>query len=89
MTEPAPIIVPRENVNDESATLVAWTVAAGAHVAPGQPVAQIETSKAVVDLLAPARGVLHPRVRAGRRSRSAPCSAGSSPRGPPPCPTLL
>jgi pyruvate/2-oxoglutarate dehydrogenase complex dihydrolipoamide acyltransferase (E2) component len=65
MTEPAPIIVPRENVNDESATLVVWIVAAGAHVAPGQPVAQIETSKAVVDLLAPARGVLHPRVRAG------------------------
>jgi pyruvate/2-oxoglutarate dehydrogenase complex dihydrolipoamide acyltransferase (E2) component len=65
MTEPTPITVPRENVNDESATLVAWTVTAGAHVASGQPVAQIETSKAVVDLLAPAGGVLHPRVRAG------------------------
>jgi 2-oxoglutarate dehydrogenase E2 component (dihydrolipoamide succinyltransferase) len=65
MTEPTPIIVPRENVNDESATLVAWTVAAGTHVTPGQQVAQIETSKAVVDLVAPAGGVLHPRVRAG------------------------
>ena len=65
MTEPTPIVVPRENVNDESATLVAWAVMAGAHVAPGQVVAQIETSKAVVDLLAPAAGVLHPRVCAG------------------------
>ena len=89
MTEPTPIIVPRENVNDESATLVAWTIAAGAHVAPGQPVAQIETSKAVVDLLAPAGGVLHPKVRAGRTSPSAPCSAGSLPRRPCPRPTPL
>ena len=65
MTEPTPIVVPRENVNDESATLVAWTVAAGAHVTAGQPIAQIETSKAVMDLAAPAGGVLRPNARAG------------------------
>jgi 2-oxoglutarate dehydrogenase E2 component (dihydrolipoamide succinyltransferase) len=65
MTESTPIVVPRENVNDESATLVAWTVAEGAHVVPGQPVVQIETSKAVVDLPAPAGGMLHPIARAG------------------------
>jgi 2-oxoglutarate dehydrogenase E2 component (dihydrolipoamide succinyltransferase) len=65
MTEPTPIVVPRENVNDESATLVAWVVAEGAHVVPGQPVAQIETSKAVVDLPAPAGGVLRPAAHAG------------------------
>jgi 2-oxoglutarate dehydrogenase E2 component (dihydrolipoamide succinyltransferase) len=65
MTEPAPIVVPRENVNDESATLVAWTVAAGAHVVAGQVVVQIETSKAVVDLTAPAGGVLQPAAHAG------------------------
>jgi pyruvate/2-oxoglutarate dehydrogenase complex dihydrolipoamide acyltransferase (E2) component len=65
MTESTPIVVPRENVNDESATLVAWAVADGAHVEPGQPVVQIETSKAVVDLPAPAGGVLRPRARAG------------------------
>ena len=71
MTEPTPIVVPRENVNDESATLIAWTIAPGARVAPGQPVAQIETSKAVIDLLAPAGGVLHPKVprRRGRSHR--------------------
>jgi pyruvate/2-oxoglutarate dehydrogenase complex dihydrolipoamide acyltransferase (E2) component len=65
MSEPTPIVVPRENVNDESATLVAWTVAEGSRVAPGQPIAQIETSKAVVDLPAPAGGILRPRARAG------------------------
>jgi pyruvate/2-oxoglutarate dehydrogenase complex dihydrolipoamide acyltransferase (E2) component len=65
MTAPTPIVVPRENVNDESATLVAWTIAPGAHVTPGQPVAQIETSKAVMDLVAPTDGILHPKVRAG------------------------
>ena len=37
----------------------------GEHVAPGQPIAQIETSKAVVDLPAPAGGVLRPQARAG------------------------
>src|SRR5207302_1264183 len=50
---------------DESATLVAWSVAAGMRVASGQPIAQIETSKAVVDLPPPAGGFLRPRVRAG------------------------
>jgi 2-oxoglutarate dehydrogenase E2 component (dihydrolipoamide succinyltransferase) len=65
MSEPTPIVVPRENVNDESATLVAWSVAEGARVAPGQPIAQIETSKAVVELAAPTGGVLRPGARAG------------------------
>jgi pyruvate/2-oxoglutarate dehydrogenase complex dihydrolipoamide acyltransferase (E2) component len=65
MTESTPIVVPRENVNDESARLVAWAVAEGARVVPGQPVVQIETSKAVVDLPAPAGGVLRLRAHAG------------------------
>ena len=65
MTEPTPIVIPRENVNDESATLVAWSVPEGEHVAAGQPVAQVETSKAVVDLPAPVGGVLRRQARAG------------------------
>jgi pyruvate/2-oxoglutarate dehydrogenase complex dihydrolipoamide acyltransferase (E2) component len=65
MSEPTPIVVPRENVNDESATLVAWSVAGGTRVAPGQPIAQIETSKAVVELAAPTGGVLRPKACAG------------------------
>jgi 2-oxoglutarate dehydrogenase E2 component (dihydrolipoamide succinyltransferase) len=65
MTEPTPIVVPRENVNDESATLVAWAVTDGVHVVSGQPVVQIETSKAVVDLPAPAGGMVRIGARAG------------------------
>jgi pyruvate/2-oxoglutarate dehydrogenase complex dihydrolipoamide acyltransferase (E2) component len=66
MSEPTPIVVPRENVNDETATLVAWAVADGTRVGPGQVVAQIETSKAVVDVAAPSGGVLRHAVAAGQ-----------------------
>jgi pyruvate/2-oxoglutarate dehydrogenase complex dihydrolipoamide acyltransferase (E2) component len=64
--EASTIVVPRENVNDESATLVAWLVGDGASVERGTIVAQIETSKAVVDLEAPASGILHHVARAGQ-----------------------
>jgi 2-oxoglutarate dehydrogenase E2 component (dihydrolipoamide succinyltransferase) len=60
------ILVPKENVNDESATLVAWQVADGSRVEAGQAVAQIETSKAVLDLVAPASGILRHEARAGQ-----------------------
>jgi pyruvate/2-oxoglutarate dehydrogenase complex dihydrolipoamide acyltransferase (E2) component len=62
----AAILVPRENVNDESATLVAWQVANGTFVEAGALVAQIETSKAVVDILAPTSGILHHQAKAGQ-----------------------
>ena len=68
MSEPTPIVVPRENVNDESATLVAWSVAGRGRVEAGQVVAQVETSKAVVDLPAPVGGIL--RTRPAGRGRS-------------------
>ena len=60
------ILVPRENVNDESATLVAWEVPDGSLVESGAKVAQIETSKAVVDVLAPASGVLRHGAKPGQ-----------------------
>jgi pyruvate/2-oxoglutarate dehydrogenase complex dihydrolipoamide acyltransferase (E2) component len=66
MSESASILVPRENVNDESATLVVWEVADGTFVEVGRPVAQIETSKAVVEILAPASGILRHEARAGQ-----------------------
>jgi 2-oxoglutarate dehydrogenase E2 component (dihydrolipoamide succinyltransferase) len=62
---PTPILVPRENVNDESATLVAWVVDDGAAIVAGQPIAQIETGKAVMDLPAPAGGVLRTKACPG------------------------
>ena len=42
MTEPTPIVIPRGNVNDESATLVTWSVPEGGRVAAGQPVAEAD-----------------------------------------------
>jgi 2-oxoglutarate dehydrogenase E2 component (dihydrolipoamide succinyltransferase) len=60
------VLIPRENVNDESATLVAWQVVDGSFVEAGAIVAQIETSKAVVDLMAPASGILRHEARAGQ-----------------------
>lgn len=63
---PIPVLVPRENVNDESATLVAWIAADGAQVEPGQNIAQLETSKAVVELPSPASGTLRHVAKPGQ-----------------------
>ncbi len=59
------LYVERDDANSESATLVAWLVPDGQTVAPHQPVAVVETSKATVDLLAPASGVLRHGVQEG------------------------
>lgn len=65
MTKPIDIIVPRENVNDEFALLVSWLVAHGGRVVRGEPIVQIETSKATLELEAPADGFLQCAVQAG------------------------
>lgn len=65
-SDPLEIVIPRENVNDDSATLVAWLVPDGASVSGGQAVAQIETSKATVDLHAPAAGTVRQSARPGQ-----------------------
>src|SRR4051794_758084 len=65
MTEANRIVVPRESVNDESATLIAWTSPAGSQVTAGQVIAQIETSKAVMNLAAPFTGTLRIKARVG------------------------
>jgi len=66
MAETVAILIPRENVNDESATVVSWLVADGTHVERGQRVVQIETSKAVMELEAPAAGILRQTAAAGQ-----------------------
>lgn len=58
------IRVPREIVNDDTVKIAAWEISEGARVKPGQVVASIETSKAVIDLEAEAEGyleILHPK----------------------------
>ena len=45
--------------------LTSWLVPPGTPVEAGQPVLEIETDKAVQEVIAPASGILHPVVRAG------------------------
>lgn len=65
MPTATPVNVPRENVNDETATLVAWHADDGERVERGRTIAQVETSKAVIDVEAPAGGVVRHCVAAG------------------------
>ncbi|UBU14004.1 2-oxo acid dehydrogenase subunit E2 [Nonomuraea gerenzanensis] len=59
------IVVPKLNDNDSSYTLACWLVPPGSEVAAGDPIAEIETSKATQELLSPGDGVLHQSVAAG------------------------
>ena len=65
MGEPLAVLVPKENVNDETAKLVAWFVEDGAQVEAGRLLAQVETSKAVLDIEAPAAGTVRLAAKAG------------------------
>lgn len=57
--------MPRVNANDDAGRLVRWTRSAGDPVRRGDIVAQIETTKAAVDLESDADGFLHPLAEAG------------------------
>jgi pyruvate/2-oxoglutarate/acetoin dehydrogenase E1 component/pyruvate/2-oxoglutarate dehydrogenase complex dihydrolipoamide acyltransferase (E2) component len=67
------VVVPRLNTNDDSALLVEWLVTDGATVRQGDPVANVETSKASTELPAPATGV----IRLGRAAGE-DCAFGAS-----------
>ncbi len=58
MSEPVDITITRETVNDETVRIVAWRVEAGSRVEKGQLVCEAETSKAVMEIFAPATGIL-------------------------------
>jgi pyruvate/2-oxoglutarate dehydrogenase complex dihydrolipoamide acyltransferase (E2) component len=60
-----PILVPREHVNDDSVFVTEWAVPEGAHVEAGTVVCSIETSKAIVEIEAPAAGFVRQRAKAG------------------------
>ena len=53
-----PILMPFGDLTVDSGRLVRWTVEAGARVKKGETVAEIETDKAVVEIEAPADGVV-------------------------------
>ncbi len=53
-----PVYMPQENVNDEEVRLVAWRVENGERVESGSVLCEMETSKAIGEMIAPASGVL-------------------------------
>jgi pyruvate/2-oxoglutarate dehydrogenase complex dihydrolipoamide acyltransferase (E2) component len=66
MTEATPVLIPQENVNDESVTLVAWCVANGEQVQEGQALAEVEGSKAVFEIPAPVAGIVQYTYEVGQ-----------------------
>jgi pyruvate/2-oxoglutarate dehydrogenase complex dihydrolipoamide acyltransferase (E2) component len=65
MPDASPIVIPRENVNDESVKLLAWLVADKEPVQAGQAIAEIESSKTVAEIVAPMAGTLNHVHRVG------------------------
>ena len=65
MKNSTPVIIPQDNVNDESVTLLSWSVPNGEKVAQGQMIAEIETSKAVMEIESPATGFLAYSIEPG------------------------
>ena len=57
--------IPRETVNDDVVTVQSWSVAHGSKVTSGQSVADIETSKSVIEVEAESDGYLHHLFAAG------------------------
>ncbi len=60
-----PVTAPKLNNNDETYVLLDWLVEEGEQVDQGAPLVELETSKAVEEILAPASGYLRTRVDAG------------------------
>ena len=66
MPERTPVIIPRENINDETVTLVNWCVENGTPVEAGQALADVEGSKAVFTIAAPVPGVVQYTLSPGQ-----------------------
>jgi pyruvate/2-oxoglutarate dehydrogenase complex dihydrolipoamide acyltransferase (E2) component len=65
MTDPTPVPIPQENVNDESVQILAWRVEPGQRVEQGQALAELQGSKATFELYAPVAGVVRYTIAAG------------------------
>src|SRR4030095_9363360 len=61
----ASVTIPHETVNDDAVTLIEWLVTNGERVNEGQPIASVETSKAVMRIEAPATGFLEALFQPG------------------------
>ena len=60
-----PLVVPQVNVNDETVKLVRWRVTDNGKIAEGDLVCEVETTKAVAEVYAPASGILRQIVPVG------------------------
>jgi sugar O-acyltransferase (sialic acid O-acetyltransferase NeuD family) len=59
------IRAPKNSANDEAVKVVAILANAGQMVVPGQTVMEVETAKAVIEVVSPAAGVFHPVASLG------------------------
>ena len=57
------VTMPQVNVNDEEVTLIGWHVKDGERAVAGEPLCEVETSKAVGDVPAPSSGVFRAVVQ--------------------------
>lgn len=64
-----PVVVGQADVNSETGVLVTWFAPDGEPVSVGDPVAEVETSKAILDVEAPAAGLLRHAVPQGTEVR--------------------
>jgi acetyltransferase-like isoleucine patch superfamily enzyme len=64
-----PVLVPTTDVNSETGVLVEWHVGDRSEVAAGETIAEIETSKAIIDVPAPEAGFLLHAAREGAEVR--------------------
>lgn len=66
---PTDIIMPKLGLTMEEGTVVRWLAAEGDHVAQGAPLLEVETDKVVVEVEAPASGVIGGlKVREGEKA---------------------
>ena len=65
MSEATPVVIPQENANDDTVTLITWLVADGFTVTEGQVIAEVENSKAVFEITAPVDGLIQHCHREG------------------------
>jgi len=65
MSRAIPVVIERQNVNDETVVLTRWFISLGAPVEAGQLIAEIETSKATVEIHSPAAGFVRFTAKEG------------------------
>jgi acetyltransferase-like isoleucine patch superfamily enzyme len=64
-----PVLVPTTDVNSEAGLLVAWSVGDRSKVEAGETIAEVETSKAIIEVPAPEAGFLLQAAREGAEIR--------------------